>query len=216
MLGSRYGRGVDDADLPVRLPRLNYSDSFRADGDPAGFSVAEFWAWALGDLRMNNARGFLAEYLVARAVRSEAPMRVEWAPHDVEGRDGTLIEVKASGYSQSWRGPDSKPSYSFKSVRSTQVWDERLGAYRTVDPADRVHVWVFALHSARRSDAYDALDIDFWSFRVVPHAWLLGSDQTSAGLSFFDRHGIEMVGWRGLSEAVVTARAEHDRLRTAA
>lgn len=204
-----------DADLPEPLPQLRCSDSFRVEGDAAGFSVVEFWAWALGDLRMNNARGFLAEYLVARAVGSEASMRVEWAPHDVERPDGTLIEVKASGYSQSWRAPDSKPCYSFKSVRSTQIWDDRVGAWRTVEPADRVHVWVFALHSARRSDPYDPLDIDSWSFRVVPHAWLLGIGQSSAGLSFFDRHGIDAVGWRGLREAVVAARAEHDRLRAA-
>jgi len=194
---------------------LSGADAFRAEGAAVGFTVAEFWAWALGDLRMNNARGFLAEYLVARAVGAQAPMRVEWAPHDVEAPDGTLIEVKASGYSQSWRGSDSKPSYGFKSVRSAQVWDDGLGAYRTVEPADRVHVWVFGLHLARRSDPYDSLDLDRWSFRVVPHAWLLATGQTSAGLSFFDRHGVAAVGWRDLRAAVAGARAEHDRMRAA-
>jgi hypothetical protein len=30
-------------------------------------SVLDFWRWALGDLRMNTARGYLAEFLVACA-----------------------------------------------------------------------------------------------------------------------------------------------------
>src|SRR4051794_39486014 len=37
-----------------------------------GDTVLDFWRWAMGDLRMNNTRGCLAEYLVARAVNAEA------------------------------------------------------------------------------------------------------------------------------------------------
>ena len=47
-----------------------------------GASVLDFWRWALGDLRMNTARGFLAEYLVSLAVGSKAPIRIEWAAHE--------------------------------------------------------------------------------------------------------------------------------------
>ena len=31
-------------------------------------TVRDFWAFAMSDLRMNNVRGYLAEFLVARAV----------------------------------------------------------------------------------------------------------------------------------------------------
>lgn len=31
-------------------------------------SVLDFWRFAMSDLRMNNVRGYLAEFLVARAV----------------------------------------------------------------------------------------------------------------------------------------------------
>ena len=51
----------------------------------------------MSDLRTNNVRGYLAEFLVARAVGSEA-MRVEWDPWDVTTPDGTKIEVKSSGF----------------------------------------------------------------------------------------------------------------------
>jgi hypothetical protein len=33
-----------------------------------GAGVEDFWQFALGDLRMNNARGYLAEYLVGTAL----------------------------------------------------------------------------------------------------------------------------------------------------
>ena len=40
--------------------------------------MLDFWRWALGDLRMNTARGYLVEYLVAQALEDETPVRVEW------------------------------------------------------------------------------------------------------------------------------------------
>lgn len=46
--------------------------------------VLDFWRWALGDLRMNNLRGFLKEWLVAQAVGDTSPFRVEWGPWDVK------------------------------------------------------------------------------------------------------------------------------------
>jgi hypothetical protein len=73
---------------PRELPRLSGSEVFRESRR----SVLEFWQWAMGDLRMNTARGVLAEYLIAVAVESTAPFRIEWAGHDVTGGDGTRIE----------------------------------------------------------------------------------------------------------------------------
>ncbi len=52
-------------------------------------TVLDFWRWALGDLRMNTARGYLAEYLVARAVDAKSAHRVEWDAWDVTAGDGT-------------------------------------------------------------------------------------------------------------------------------
>jgi hypothetical protein len=165
---------------------------------------------------MNTARGFLAEFLVARAVGSTDPIRVEWASYDVEAPDGTRIEVKATGYAQSWsHARDSTPSYDFKSAYATTTWDDERGEYVRVRPEERVHVWVFALHTARLGDPYDPLDIARWEFRVVPHGALIRTGQKSAGLSLFDRLGIEPVGWHDLPEAIAAARAEHDRIAAA-
>jgi hypothetical protein len=38
-------------------------------------TVLDFWQWALGDLRMNNARGYLADFLVAKALGDPTPVR---------------------------------------------------------------------------------------------------------------------------------------------
>jgi hypothetical protein len=46
-------------------------------------TVIDFWRFALGDLRMNNARGYLAEFIVATALGVGAS-RVEWANSDLE------------------------------------------------------------------------------------------------------------------------------------
>ena len=176
-------------------------------------TVADFWRWALGDLRMNTARGYLGEYLVAQALQDASPIRIEWGPWDVTAADGTLVEVKTTGRLQSWALKKlSTPSWSFKSVRTSRVWSETAGDYVAVDPSTRVHVWVFALQTQEDPERYDPLDIDQWTFRVMAHRELLASGQTSARRSFFTAHGIEPVRYEDLSAAVANARRRNDEL----
>lgn len=152
------------------------------------------------------------EYLVGRALGDPSDVRVEWDPYDVVADDGTVVEVKATGRLQSWATRRlSTPSWSFKSVRASRMWSEDLGEYVDVDPAARVHVWVFALHTATEPAEYDPLDVDQWEFRAVPHRELLASGQTSARLSFSDRLGIAAVPYERLRSAVAEARSRnHD------
>ncbi|WP_197059493.1 hypothetical protein, partial [Cryobacterium sp. MLB-32] len=63
--------------------------------------VKDFWQFALGDLRMNNARGYLAEYLVGTALGIKHLQRIEWDPYDLLFGEIT-IEVKSSAYLQLW------------------------------------------------------------------------------------------------------------------
>jgi hypothetical protein len=64
-------------------------------------TVREFWAFAMSDLRMNNVRGYLAEFLVAKAVGATGS-RVEWDAYDVLTPDGIRVEVKSAGHLQVW------------------------------------------------------------------------------------------------------------------
>src|SRR5207253_6112014 len=138
---------------PSELPLLTGSEGF-SEGDA---TVLDFWRWALGDLRMNNARGYLVEFLVTRAVGSTDPLRIEWGAHDVKAPDGTRIEVKSTGYLQSWAQKAlSVPRFSFTGAQMS--WDEEAGTY-VVDPTGRVDVWVFALHTCSDHDSYDPLNV---------------------------------------------------------
>jgi hypothetical protein len=194
----------------IRPGELRPLDGDEALGDGR---VLDFWRWALGDLRMNNARGYLVEFLVAKALGDRSPVRVEWGPHDVEAADGTLVEVKATGRLQSWTTKRlSKPQWTFRSVRADRVWAEDIGEYRTVERGARVHVWIFALQTATEPSEYDPLDVDQWEFRVVPHRQLLATGQVSAGLSFFTRHNVAAVRYDELPDAVKAARRQNDRL----
>lgn len=188
-------------------------ERLRGDEPLADTTVLDFWRWALSDLRMNLARGYLVEYLVARALRDPSPARVEWGPWNVEAEDGTLVEIKTCGRLQRWASKKlSTPSWSFKSVRADKIWSNEAGDYVAVDPAKRVHVWVFALQTAEDPELYDPLELDQWEFRVVPHRELLASGQTSARVSFFEARHIEPVDYAGLPSAVADARGRNDAM----
>lgn len=97
----RYDLAVSD------MNRLTGDERFTIVDTP----VRDFWAHALSNLQENTARGMLAEYLVAREVRA-ARDRIEWDAYDVRAPDGTTIEVKTSGHSQS-RARTGTPAIAF-------------------------------------------------------------------------------------------------------
>ncbi|SNS93133.1 hypothetical protein SAMN06309944_1418 [Micrococcales bacterium KH10] len=163
-------------------------------------SVSEFWRFALSDLRGNTTRGYLAEFLVARAVGSEQT-RVEWDAYDVRAQDGTTIEVKTSGYSQSW--PTSRPaiiSFSGLPGRPGKTsWDAESN---TFGPAFVADVYVFCVHMTLPGDEYDPLNIDDWQFYVLPGAAVAGTGQGSMRLSTVKRLGGRGVNWKELRSEI--------------
>lgn len=163
----------------------------RADEPFVGLTatVSDFWSWAFSDLRSNIERGVLAEFLVARAVGAEQPMRVAWDNYDVLAPDGTRIEVKSSAYLQSW--PQRRYSTLTFGRLAARSWEPETDTYSEA-PEVRADVFVFAVHTCRDPDAYDMLDVSQWEFWTVPAdrvraagfktvgiAWV--RDQASAG-----------------------------------
>lgn len=49
--------------VPADIPLLTDDEKILP-----GFVVRDFWAWALGDLRLNANRGMLAQFLVSKAL----------------------------------------------------------------------------------------------------------------------------------------------------
>lgn len=157
--------------------------------------VSDFWRWALGDLRMNNARGWFAEYLVAQAVGDPRPGRTEWGSHDVESAEGVKIEVKTSGYWQSWaqRAPSS---ITFQGLRSRK-WSPETG-YEP-EPTIVADVFVFAVQAAPTAELYDPLDLSQWDFYVLPSSVIreqLGKSVGLARLKSLSRHAVKLDGLR--------------------
>jgi hypothetical protein len=144
---------------PPPPPALTGNESF--DGLDA--SVLDFWRFAMSDLKTNNVRGYLAEFMVARAVGAVAP-RVEWDSWDVTSPDGVRIEVKTSGYIQAWA--QKKLSVPTFRVAPAYGWDSSTGAWSDQQSLN-AHVYVFCLHTATSHDTYDPLDTSQWRFYVA-------------------------------------------------
>lgn len=158
---------------PPQAPRLTGTEPF--GGVEA--AVIDFWRFAMTDLRTNNVRGYLAEFLVARAVGSPAA-RVEWAPWDVTSPNGARIEVKSSGYLQAWG--QSKLSIPRFRVGAAHGWDEATGAWSATQ-IFHADAYVFGLHTAVTHEDYDPLDVSQWQFYVTGRAAI--ASQAGASMS---------------------------------
>jgi len=144
---------------------LDGSEPFHRAGTPAGVTILDFWRWADSDLLSTALRGRLAEFLVARALDLPFEPRREWLAYDLTTRDGIKVEVKSSAYVQGWF--QEKPSAIKFGIAPTLPWDPETGEY---DSARGRHadVYVFALLGTEENVDVDPLDVDQWSFLVLP------------------------------------------------
>ncbi len=163
-----------------------------------GTLLRDFWAWAYSDLRTNTVRPLLAEYLVARAVGGHLHPRVEWAPHDVETPDGLRLEVKSAAYLQAWEQARLS-SITFGGLRA-RTWSP-IDGYST-DGSYNADGYVFALHTAKEHARYDALDVDQWSFWVLPMAAVANTGKRSLRLSVVEEMAGPPVTYAGLADRI--------------
>lgn len=166
-------------------------------------TVADFWGFAMNDLRVNNVRGYLAEFLVARALGLNEARRVEWDECDLR-LEWIKVEVKSSAYLQAWEQPRLS-RISFSGLRGT-----RYDPHHQFDPAGKhlnAHIYVFCVQTAKRHVEYDPLDVNQWSFYVVKRSALERHGGHSIGLSAVIRLAGAAKSWAELREAVVSAAA---------
>lgn len=167
-------------------------------------TVLDFWRWALGDLRLNSTRGLLAQFLVARAVGDARRADDGWGPYDVETPTGLKIEVKASGYLQSW--VQTRPSSIRFSGLITRRWDaetNQMDAQASV----MADVYVFAVHTCQDPSAYDPINFNYWQFYVVSGEVIRSRNQRSMALSTVKHIAGEPVGWDRLRHAIQAVAA---------
>jgi hypothetical protein len=159
--------------------------------------LRDFWAWAYSDLRANTVRPMLAEYLVARAVGADLRPRVEWDAYDVLTPDGLRLEVKSSAYLQAWE-QTRLSSVTFGGLRA-RVWTDDG---REVEQTYNADGYVFAVQTATEHAAYDALDLDQWSFWVLPAAAVAATGQRSIRLSVVREMAGPPVGYAELAQRI--------------
>lgn len=129
-------------------------------------TVQKYWQWAYSSLLGNTERGNFAEYLVAVALGIADNTRIEWDKYDMKSPSGITVEVKSSGYLQTWSQKNlSKPIFS---IRPTRAWDYQTNQYEKISKR-QAEVYVFCLHKyQRKDDGLNPLDLSQWEFYVLP------------------------------------------------
>lgn len=135
-----------------------------AIGGLEGTTVGDFWSWAYSDLLSNTVRPLFAEYLVGRCLGVIREPRVEWDHVDFVYQ-GKKIEVKSSGYLQTWKQP--RPSVISFDIRPKQKpW---IAETNTFGEAGRcADCYVFCVHTERDLANCCVTDIRQWEFYILP------------------------------------------------
>lgn len=171
---------------------------------PCGNKVSDlqsFWQWAYSDLIGNAERGTLAEYLVACALGISDAERVSWDRYDLLSKKGVRIEIKATGYLQTWEQKDlSKPIFG---IRPTYGWDSQTNTYDT-EQRRQSDIYVFCVHKHTEQATVDPLQLSQWDFYLMPTSTLnekLGLQRT-ATLSALVRAGAELCEYDHLCDRI--------------
>ena len=128
-------------------------------------SVVDFWRWAYSDLVGNAERGALAEFIVACALGIQDSERVSWDKYDLLTKEGIAIEVKTSGYLQTWEQVNlSKLIFG---ISPTYGWDSKTNKY---DEAKKRQsdIYVFCVHKHTEQETANPLLISQWDFYLMP------------------------------------------------
>jgi hypothetical protein len=195
--------------VPPPPARLDPSTGLRKRGRFLGENahVRDFWSWTFSDLRQNNVRGHLAEYIVGLALGVPLTVRNSWDDYDLLVPPGKLcrgavrLQVKSAAYLQAW-GQRKLSAITFGGLRRRPFpWSADQGFVLGETKCPKADVFVFAIETAQRHEDYEPLEIDQWAFRVLP-AHLITQDTLSLGT--LAKLASE-VTFDGLAEAITQA-----------
>jgi hypothetical protein len=173
--------GREDWLVPKPVEPLAGDETFGT----TGLAVREFWRWGFSDLRTNIVRGVLAEFLVAQAVGDPSPLRHAWDNFDVTTPSGIRVEVKSSAYLQSWT--QQRLSTIVFTGLTGRAWSAETNLMED-QRSLRADVYVFAIHTCRKPDQYDPLNLDHWEFRLMTARQLEQHGVRSVTKGFLDRN----------------------------
>jgi hypothetical protein len=168
--------------------------------------LQDYWAWAHSDLVANTERGVLAEYIVGLSLGCLGEVRTEWDAYDLLTTNGVKVEVKASGYIQTWEQKNlSSPYFGIRKTYGSQDG----GATFVGDKRRQADVYVFCVHAHSDQKTVNALDLSQWEFYVLSSRVLDEKvpEKKSIGLPLLLKIGAMKAEWDGLTEAVDAAMA---------
>lgn len=127
-------------------------------------TLLDYWSWAHSDVVGNAERGVLAEYIVAMAFDVHRGTRTEWDSYDLTTKDGIKIEVKSSGYIQTW-SQKKISSISF-GIQPTQALDQETNIYSNIKKR-QADIYIFCVHKHKDQETINPLDINQWEFYII-------------------------------------------------
>ena len=145
---------------------LDSTQSFQYEGEIL-FSIGHFWQWAFSDLSLNTTRGILAEFIVGKILQAKMDFaKNDWDPNDLILEDGTTIEVKSSGYLQTWK-QKALSKINFGGLKSKNAID-------TLKENDEYNsqFYIFCVFTAKTDEEYQPFDLTLWEFRILPRQTL--------------------------------------------
>lgn len=163
-------------------------------------SVSDFWRFALPDVTTNNVRGWLAEYLVWRAIGVKRPVRVEWDAFDVLWGD-IRIEVKSSARVQRWEQRQLS-ALTFSGLHG-KLLDPVANTY-AAESTYNADVYVLAVNLAGR-EQFNQLDIGSWQFAVLSRTALEATGQSTLTWGRAKLLAVAVVGYDHLAAAIQQA-----------
>jgi hypothetical protein len=151
------------------MKQYRNDDSFSFDGNKLTFSVADCLNYTFGDLINNTNRGAVAEFIVAKAlgINTDIP-RKDWLDYDLN-YNGVKIEVKASGYIQSWNEDNDFISNIKYSIKPSKDYDDDHRMF-SGDRRRKSDLYIFCLLTEKSKDKVDATDLNQWVFYAVQTA----------------------------------------------
>lgn len=174
----------------IEATRLTGAEPILDESGENVSSLNDFWSWAYSNTVDNAQRGILAEYLVACALGVNSGVRTNWDKYDLVSPEGISVEVKSSGYIQSWE--QEKLSTASFGIQPTHGWDSKTNSYAE-SKTRQADIYVFCLHKHKEQETINPLDLSQWEFYLLPTKVLneKAGGQRTAQLSSLIKMGAE-------------------------
>lgn len=186
----------------IEPKRLSGTEPILSEKGQVVSDLNGFWSWAYSNVIDNAERGALAEYLVACALGVNENVRVNWDKYDLLSSEGIAVEVKSSGYLQSW-DQEKLSSLGF-GIQPTYGWDSSSNTYSD-ELARQSDIYVFCAHKHTEQNTVNPLDISQWDFYLLPIETLneKAGAQKKAQLSSLLKMGAEKCEYSKLHQRIV-------------